>query len=113
MTFAVICIDRPDTAGLRDRTRLAHLEYINPYRAKMKIGGALLDEAGERRVGMVFAIDLPTREAVEALMRDEPYTKAGIFESVMIRRIHVVYPEADPSYFDDLLANERRAAGKG
>jgi hypothetical protein len=46
-------------------------------------------------------------------MRDEPYTKAGIFESVMIRRIHVVYPEADPSYFDDLLANERRAAGKG
>jgi uncharacterized protein len=113
MTYAVICIDRPDTATLRAQTRLAHLEYINPHRPKMKIGGALLDDAGETRVGMMFAIDLPSREAVEAFMREEPYNRAGVFESVIIRRIHVVYPETDPAYFDDLLARERGAAERG
>jgi hypothetical protein len=85
------------------------LEYIDPHRSKMKIGGALLDDAGDRRVGMMFAIELPSREAVEAFMQEEPHNKAGIFESVIIRRIQVVYPETDPSYFDDLLANECRA----
>ena len=110
MTYAVICFDRPETEELRAKARLAHLEYIHPHRPRMKIGGAFLDDAGEKRVGMMFAIDLPSREAVEAFMRDEPYAKAGIFESVIIRRIHVVYPEADPSYFDNLLAQEREAA---
>ena len=58
----------------------------------------------------MFAIDLPSREAVEAFMQEEPYNRAGVFESVIIRRIQVVYPETDPSYFDDLLAHIRRAA---
>ena len=111
MPFAVICIDRPATSELRAKARLSHLEYINPHRPKMQIGGALLDDAGEERVGMVFAIDLPSREAVEAFMRDEPYNKAGIFESVVIRRINVVYPEADPAIFDGLLEHERKLAG--
>ena len=111
MPFAVICLDRPGTKELRERARLSHLEYINPHRPKMQIGGALLDDGGGERIGMVFAIDLPSREAVEAFMRDEPYNKAGIFESVVIRRINVVYPEADPDIFDGLLEHERQLAG--
>jgi hypothetical protein len=111
MPFAVICLDRPGSAGLRAATRLAHLEYINPHRAKMRIGGALLDDDGTSRVGMVLAIDLPTRDAVQSFMRDEPYNRAGIFESVLIRPIAIVYPEADPAIFDNMLVDERRKAG--
>ena len=111
MPFAVICLDRPATSELRAKARLAHLEYINPHRPKMQIGGALLDDAGEERVGRFFAVHLPSRGAVEAFMRDEPYNKAGIFESVVIRRMNVVYPEADPGIFDGLLEHERKLAG--
>ena len=111
MPFAVICLDRPGTGEARAETRLSHLEYINPHRPKMQIGGALLDDAGEERIGMMFAIDLPSREAVEAFMKDEPYNKAGLFESVVIRRINIVYPETDPGIFDGLLEHERRLAG--
>jgi uncharacterized protein YciI len=114
MTYAVICIDRPDTDNLRAQTRLAHLEYINPHRPKMNIGGVFLDDAGVRRMWIMFAIDLPSREA---FMQEEPYNRAGVFENVIIRRIQVVYPETDPSddpsYFDDLLAHIRRAAQRG
>ena len=110
MSFAVVCLDRPDTSHLRTAARLAHLEYINPHRAKMQIGGALLRDNDDERVGMMFAIDLPSRDAVEEFMRDEPYNKAGIFEIVVIRRINIVYPEADPGVFDGLLEHERRLA---
>ncbi len=110
MAFAVICLDRPDTGQLRAATRLAHMEYINPFRSKIRIGGALLDDEGANRVGMTLAIDLPSRAAVESFMRDEPYNKAGVFETVLIRRMHVVFPEADPKIYDDMLASERQKA---
>ena len=111
MPFAVICLDRPDAGELRAKACLSHLEYIDLHRPKMQIGGALLDDAGEERIGMVFAIDLSSRGAVEAFMRDEPCNKAGIFESVVIRRINAVYPEADPGIFDGLLEHEHQLAG--
>jgi hypothetical protein len=110
MAFAVICLDRPDTKALRARTRLAHMEYIKRYRSKMVMGGALLDEDGETRVGMVLAIDLPDRQAVEQFVRDEPYNKAGIFEAVVIRKVHKVFPEDDPAIFDRMLEAERARA---
>jgi uncharacterized protein YciI len=110
MDFAVICLDRPGTKALRARTRLAHMEYINGYRPKMVMGGALLDDDGETRVGMMLAIDLPDRESVEQFMRNEPYNKAGIFETVLIRSVHKVFPEDDPSIFDNMIDAERSRA---
>ena len=110
MAFAVICLDRPATSALRAQTRLAHMEYINGYRPKMVMGGALLDDDGETRVGMVLAIDLPDRESVEQFMHNEPYNKAGIFETVVIRRVHKVFPEDDPSIFDSMIEAERSRA---
>lgn len=107
MAFAIICLDRPGTKALRDRTRLEHMEYIDRHRHKMVVGGALLDDEGETRVGMVLAIDLPDRSAVERFLADEPYNKAGIFECVVIRRFYKVFPEKDPVHFDDLIAAER------
>ena len=66
MSFAVICLDRPETAEFGAGVRLAHLEYIDPRRSKIQIGGALLADDSEDRVGMIFAIDLPIRDAVES-----------------------------------------------
>lgn len=110
MSYAVICLDRPDTRELRDRTRLAHMEYVNAHRKLMQLGAALLEDAGESRIGMMIAVDLPNREAVEEFMRNEPYNAAGIFESVMIRKCARVFPETDPAHFDNLLVEERRKA---
>jgi uncharacterized protein len=111
LAFAVICLDRPDTKALRDRTRLAHMEYINKHRTKMVVGGALLDDGGGTRVGMILAVDLPDRKAVEEFLADEPYNRAGIFECVVIRKFHKVFPEDDPKIFDGLIAAERVRVG--
>jgi uncharacterized protein len=110
MAFAIICLDRPDTEAIRAKTRLAHMEYINGFRPKIVMGGALLNDDGETRVGMVLAIDLPNRQSVEQFMQAEPYNKAGIFESVVIRKAHKIFPETDPSIFDDMLKAERNRA---
>jgi uncharacterized protein YciI len=110
MAFSIICLDRPDTKALRAKTRLAHMEYIDGFRKKIVMGGALLDDDGETRTGMVLAIDLPDRKSVEQFMAAEPYNKAGIFETVMIRKVHKIFPETDPAVFDDMLKAERKRA---
>ena len=53
--------------------------------------------------GMVLAIDFPDRKSAEQFIAAEPYNKAGIFESVVIRKVHKIFPETDPSIFDDML----------
>ena len=110
MTYAVICLDRPETRKLRDQTRLAHMEYICKYRSRMVLGAALLEDSGDSRVGMMLAIELPDRQSVEGFMRFEPYNMAGIFESVLIRKCAKIFPEDDPAHFDEMLIAERRKA---
>ena len=83
------------------------MDYIDKHRTKMVVGGALLDDSGATRVGMVLAIDLPDRKAVEEFLADEPYNRAGIFECVVIRKFH----RDDPKIFDGLIAAERVRVG--
>jgi|SRR5581483_9683439 len=113
MEFFVICIDRANTAEERACARLAHLEYVHLHRSKFLFGGPLLSDVEEERVGMVCMIDMPTREAAERFIAQEPYTQAGIVETVIIKRIKKVIPEDDPAYLDNLLTNERRRCESG
>jgi len=107
LSFIVISLDGPDSAEKRTRTRLAHMEYVAQHRSKFLFGGPLLGDAGDVRAGMVFVLDFATRWDVEAFMADEPYTRAGVFESVIIRRFLAVFPENVPGFFSGLLREER------
>jgi uncharacterized protein YciI len=102
MAFAIICLDPPDTKALRASTRGSpHMEYIDGFRRKIVMGGALLDEDGETRVGVVLAIDFPDRKSAEQFIAAEPHNKVGIFESVVIRKVH------RSVNFDNVLKTER------
>ncbi|KWF06388.1 hypothetical protein WT55_21085 [Burkholderia pseudomultivorans] len=88
------------------------MEYINMHRERMVLGAALLEDEDDVRVGMMIAVDLPDRQAVDAFMRDEPYNAAGIFESVVVRKCARIFPEEDRAHFDNLLREERRKAAQ-
>jgi uncharacterized protein YciI len=110
MPFFVICLDRPDTAEKRSEMRLAHLEYVDRHLKRFLFGGPLLADHGDLRTGMVFMLNFQTRAQAEAFMAEEPYTKSGVFESVVIRRFLQVFPEQQPGYFSDFLRAERDRA---
>jgi uncharacterized protein len=110
MPYFVICLDKPETREKRSEMRLAHLEYVDRHLAKFIFGGPLLSDQSDLRTGMVFMLDCPTRADAEAFMADEPYTRSGVFESVVIRRFLQVFPEQQPGYFSRLLRAERDSA---
>jgi len=91
--FFVYCVDKPGHASVRATNRPAHLEYLGDYADKIVAGGPTLTEDGEGMSGSVFMIDFPDRAAVEAFLADEPYAKAGLFESIIIRPWKKVFPK--------------------
>ena len=88
--FTISCVDKPDSLGVRMAARDAHLAYANTGEkpVKVKLGGPYLDGNGNM-AGSLLIVDAPGRDAVDQFLRDDPYVKAGLFESVEIRSYRV------------------------
>jgi len=84
MIFAILLMDRPGTADLRIQIRPEHRAYLAQLSDRMAFAGPLTSEDGQTVVGSLLAIDFPSRAAVDAWLKDEPYTKAGVYEKSII-----------------------------
>ncbi|MBB4568138.1 YciI-like protein [Rhizobium leucaenae] len=97
MLFAFVCRDKPGHLNVRMDTRPAHLEYLNKLNAEgtLKMAGPFLDAEGKSN-GTLAIVSAETIEAAKAIADADPYTKAGLFESVEIKPFNWVFnnPEA-------------------
>ena len=84
MMFTIVCTDRPDCTAIRESTRGAHRDYLMPNQSKILHAGAQLDIGG-KPCGSLFIIEVVDREAAQSFSANDPYVKAGLFESVEIR----------------------------
>ena len=94
MLFAIICSDRPASLDLRLATRPAHLAYLTTYADRILQGGPLLDTDG-RPCGTLLVIDVEDRAAAEGFAMTDPYAKAGLFESTVIRAYRTVLRDGE------------------
>lgn len=94
MLFALICVDRPGSLDLRMATRPDHLAFLQQYAAKLVQAGPLLDTEG-RSSGSLLIIDVEDRAAAEGFATADPYAKAGLFESTIIRPYRCVYRDGE------------------
>lgn len=94
MLFVIHMIDHPNSAELRDATTEAHREFVGQHLDSMFMGGPLLSDDGTTNVGSLMVMDFPDRAAAAAFIAQEPYNRAGLFESVTIRAFHAVVPPA-------------------
>ena len=90
MLFALICTDRPGSLDLRLATRPAHLAFLETYQSRVVNAGGLLDIDG-RPCGSLLVIDVGDRAEAEGFAASDPYTKAGLFESTVIRPFRPVF----------------------
>lgn len=90
MLFALYCVDKPNSLALRMATREAHLAYARTKRDQVKFGGPLLDDAAEM-AGSLTILDVPDRETAEAFTRDDPYTRAGLWQRVEIHGFRTTF----------------------
>ncbi len=81
MFFVIHNVDKPGHGEVRAGARPAHLEYIKKAADKLLVAGPTLSEDGESMTGSLIIIEAEDRAEAEAFVRDDPYTRAGLFES--------------------------------
>jgi uncharacterized protein len=84
MIFAILLMDRPGTADLRIQVRPEHRAYLAQQAHRMAFAGPLTSEDGQTTVGSLLAMDFASRAEVDAWLKEEPFTKAGVYEKPII-----------------------------
>ena len=85
MLFVVTCVDKPDSLDKRMANRPAHLAYLNGLGSGVKIGGALLAPDLKTPVGSLIVFEAESEADVLAILAKDPYSSAGLFESVSVK----------------------------
>ncbi len=94
MLYLLLCEDKPDSQALRLATREAHLAYVTDHGEGVRLAGPLLSDDGDRMVGSLFILEADDAEAVRAFHREDPYTRAELWQRVLIRPFRQVLPRA-------------------
>jgi uncharacterized protein YciI len=94
MLFVLVCTDKPGSLDLRLASRPSHLAYLETYQSKLVQGGALLDHDG-RPSGSLLIVDVADRAEAEGFAEADPYHRAGLFESVLIRPYRQVFRDGE------------------
>ena len=84
MPFAIMALDRPGAGALRTEHRPAHLEHLERHASKLLAGGAVLADDGATPVGSLIVYDSEDRAEVDAFLAGDPFTRAGLFQSVAV-----------------------------
>ena len=84
MLYACYCTDKPNHLDMRMAVRAGHLLHLNGLGEKLKAAGPFLDDAGNM-MGSLVIIEAESRAHAEEIAAEDPYAKAGLFQSVEIR----------------------------
>ncbi|WP_029058083.1 YciI family protein [Stappia stellulata] len=84
MLYALICTDKPGALEVRKANREDHLAFLAAMGDKLKAAGPFLDDDGGM-TGSLVVIEATSRDEALAVSQEDPYARAGLFESVEIR----------------------------
>jgi uncharacterized protein YciI len=82
MRVALICRDKPGHLQTRLDNRAAHLEHIKTS-GVVEMAGPFLNPEGQM-TGSLVVLEVETLAQAEDWAANDPYAKAGLFESVTI-----------------------------
>lgn len=92
MHFYIRCVDKPGHLDVRKANRDDHLAYIKGgFAERIVAAGPTLDPDMEGMNGSVFIIEFDAIEDAREFAANDPYAKAGLFESVVIRPFKKVF----------------------
>jgi len=91
MLYVIKCVDKADHLQIRMDNRPDHVEYLKSFGDKLFAAGPTLNDADEMN-GSVVILDLENAAEAQAFCDNDPYAKAGLFESVSISKWKKVLP---------------------
>ena len=93
MIYVFHMLDKPDAAALRQQWRPAHKAYLALQAERIAFAGPLLHDDGETMLGSLLVIHFDSRQAAQAWLADEPFTRAGLYASVEIHAFANLWPQ--------------------
>lgn len=91
MPYIIETFDKPNHQHVRQQARPDHLRYLAQVAPRLIACGAKLNDDGSDAGGGIYTVDVETRAEAEALIAADPFTAAGLFERVEIRRWRKAY----------------------
>lgn len=92
MLYLIYCTDKPNHQDVRMAYRAAHIEYLKAVMDKLVIGGPILSPDGQSMIGSMLVIDAANQAEIDEFTKNDPYSKAQLFESVVVRPYKKVFP---------------------
>ena len=97
MLFAFLCTDKTGALQVRLDTRPEHVDYLKGLNeaGKLAFAGPFLDADGKPN-GSLVVVKAETIEEARTMAENDPYAKAGLFETVEVKAWNWVFnnPEA-------------------
>jgi uncharacterized protein YciI len=87
MLWAIYCVDKPDTAAIREEHLTAHREYLISQKRILLLAGATQNDEGTANTGSLFVLNVNSRAEAKKFSDGDPFTQAGTFASVTITRM--------------------------
>jgi len=91
MQFMAYCLDKSGALEIRMANRPKHVEYLTSYNDKLLFAGPLLD--GEAMIGSLLVLELADRAEMDKFLANDPYAKAGLFQSVFVHGVRKAFPK--------------------
>lgn len=79
--FVALFTDKKDHGHVRAATLQAHIDWLEANRAVIPVGGSLREEPDQVPRGGMWIARAESKEALEALIRTDPFFLAGLRES--------------------------------
>ena len=86
MHWLIKCRAKPAIDELRVATLPAHTRFLDGYPEVTWYSGPLFTDDNKNAIGSLRLIEFPDREAANVYINADPYTQAGIFQSISIER---------------------------
>jgi uncharacterized protein YciI len=83
--YMLACFDKEGALDLRMATREAHLAWARDQHERIRMAGPMLDD-DDTMAGSLFFLEAANAQEVKAFNAADPYTKAGLFDRVEIKR---------------------------
>lgn len=85
MFYVATCLDKPNSQQVRLANRAEHLDYLRANADTIKICGPFVTDDGTAMTGSMLIIEAENRAAVESILANDPYRKAGLFGTIDVR----------------------------
>lgn len=86
MPYVIITRDKPNSLDLRNQVRAEHIEFLDRNKHRLMAAGAMIEDDGTGGRGGVIIVDTDDRKDAEGFIAADPFTKAGLFENVVVTR---------------------------